>query len=397
LKPFQYTNTSGTIVAEQNFDAWGRKRNATTWDYANVAANPTWLYRGYTGHEHLSEFNLINMNARLYDPVLGRMLSPDNYVSVGGSQGMNRYTYANNNPLKYVDPDGNDPITVAIIIGASIGAYNGGVIANQGEPNPLKWDYQANKTWGYMIGGATVGAISGGVSGLIGSSGIAFSNTLSLMSGSFISSVGMNVITDGEIAPSISFGFGSLNLKTGEWDYLGKKGNKWENIGYALGALSNLSDVLAGLNPIGTVDVVTEHSDAIGHSAIVKEGMVDNTQSIVSFGPATNGVPKKDFMNPRGVPSNAAYQNHTSDKSPIWRATIRNTNVKGIERYAKWLSSRGSNYNVYTSSCVTHTSLALNSVGVFNIGIHPFILAGQMALREAGIRPLLFSYYFNQK
>jgi hypothetical protein len=102
-------------------------------------------------------------------------------------------------------------------------------------------------------------------------------------------------------------------------------------------------------------------------------------------------------MAPKGVPSNAAYQNHTSDNSPIWRATIRNTNVKGLDRYAKWLSGSGSSYNVYTSSCVTHTSMALNSVGVFNIGIHPFILAGQMALREAGVRPLLFSYYFNQK
>ncbi len=48
------------------------------------------------------------MNARLYDPVLGRMLSPDNYVG-GGTQGLNRYSYANNNPLKFTDPDGNFP------------------------------------------------------------------------------------------------------------------------------------------------------------------------------------------------------------------------------------------------------------------------------------------------
>ncbi len=84
------TDVSGNVVAEQNFDAWGRKRNVSTWDYAGVQTVPDWLYRGYTGHEHLPEFGLINMNARLYDPVLGRMLSPDNEVG-DGTQGFNRY------------------------------------------------------------------------------------------------------------------------------------------------------------------------------------------------------------------------------------------------------------------------------------------------------------------
>ena len=34
----------------------------------------------YISNTHLPEFGLINMNGRLYDPLLGRMLSPDNYV-----------------------------------------------------------------------------------------------------------------------------------------------------------------------------------------------------------------------------------------------------------------------------------------------------------------------------
>ena len=51
------------ILAEQNFDAWGRKRNPTTWAYTGVPEVPTWLYRGYTGHEHMEHFSLINVNA----------------------------------------------------------------------------------------------------------------------------------------------------------------------------------------------------------------------------------------------------------------------------------------------------------------------------------------------
>jgi len=63
--------------------------------------------RGYTGHEHMDMFGLINMNGRMYDPIIGRMLSPNPYVPNGTyTQDFNRYMYARNNPLSYIDPDG---------------------------------------------------------------------------------------------------------------------------------------------------------------------------------------------------------------------------------------------------------------------------------------------------
>mgnify|MGYP006956032332 CR=1 FL=1 len=41
-----------------------------------------------------NDFDIINMNGRLYDPVLGRFFSPDNYVKMpDNSQNFNRYTY----------------------------------------------------------------------------------------------------------------------------------------------------------------------------------------------------------------------------------------------------------------------------------------------------------------
>jgi hypothetical protein len=47
------------------------------------------------------------MNGRLYDPVLGRMLSPDNNIQEGfNTQNYNRYSYVLNNPLKFNDPSG---------------------------------------------------------------------------------------------------------------------------------------------------------------------------------------------------------------------------------------------------------------------------------------------------
>ena len=63
--------------------------------------------RGFCCHEMLNDFNIINMNGRLYDPVLGRFFSPDSYVQMPeNSQNFNRYSYCLNNPLKYTDPSG---------------------------------------------------------------------------------------------------------------------------------------------------------------------------------------------------------------------------------------------------------------------------------------------------
>lgn len=101
------TASNGTVILDQNFDAWGRLRHPANWDYTSVPAPTSYLYRGFTGHEHLTNFNLINLNGRMYDPVVGRVLSPDNFVQRPYStQSYNRYSYVMNNPLRYTDPSG---------------------------------------------------------------------------------------------------------------------------------------------------------------------------------------------------------------------------------------------------------------------------------------------------
>ena len=74
------------------------------YSYANV---PRTFDRGFTLHEHYDDFNLINMNGRMYDPVIGRMLSPDIAIQDEyNPQAYNRYTYCFNNPLRFTDPSG---------------------------------------------------------------------------------------------------------------------------------------------------------------------------------------------------------------------------------------------------------------------------------------------------
>ena len=102
------TNQSGTLEAEYSYTAWGLLRNPASWQVYASGQEPTLMFdRGYTGHEHLPLFGLINMNARLYSPQIGRFLSPDPYVQAPDNiQNYNRYSYCLNNPLKYFDPSG---------------------------------------------------------------------------------------------------------------------------------------------------------------------------------------------------------------------------------------------------------------------------------------------------
>ncbi len=154
------TNTTGTTEADQSFDAWGRRRNPTTWAYTGATApTQTWLYRGYTAHEHLDQFALINMNGRLYDPTVGRMLSPDNYVQDAlYAQTFNRYAYAHNNPLKFTDPDGENPILIGMAVNAVVHIVmhllnNHGTFEN--------WD------WNSFAASIVIGGVGGGVGGIV--------------------------------------------------------------------------------------------------------------------------------------------------------------------------------------------------------------------------------------
>ena len=99
---------NGGNVDEYSFDAWGRRRDKDSWSYTLSSEPSLFADRGFTAHEFLADFNLYNMNGRLYDPVVGRFLSPDPYVqNAGFTQNFNRYSYCLNNPLKYTDPNGS--------------------------------------------------------------------------------------------------------------------------------------------------------------------------------------------------------------------------------------------------------------------------------------------------
>ena len=97
---------------DAHYDVWGNREVQLPFYYS--------IERGYTGHEQPEGLRLIDMRGRMYDPVLGRFISPDAFIqSPTDPQNYNRYSYCLNNPLKYTDPDG-ELFWEAVLIGAAI-------------------------------------------------------------------------------------------------------------------------------------------------------------------------------------------------------------------------------------------------------------------------------------
>ena len=94
------SNTAGTVTRRTHYQPFGETIEAPQNDV------------GYTGHTFDTDLGLSYMQARYYDPVLGRFYGndPADYLKHLNDRnplhGFNRYTYANNNPYRYVDPDG---------------------------------------------------------------------------------------------------------------------------------------------------------------------------------------------------------------------------------------------------------------------------------------------------
>ncbi len=98
---------SGTgIVQNELSDVFGQPRLHTG------AIDPNWgaadvTKRRYINQEDLTPVQLINLNARVYDPLLGKFMSPDPVISdQDDSQSWNAYAYSHNNPMSKEDPTG---------------------------------------------------------------------------------------------------------------------------------------------------------------------------------------------------------------------------------------------------------------------------------------------------
>jgi RHS repeat-associated protein len=100
------TDSSGAMVGERWYEPFGQSV-APASPANNSAPGIKNVSDGFTGSRTDADLNLIDMNARIYDPAIGRFLAADPLVQAPLlSESLNRYSYAWNNPLKWVDPTG---------------------------------------------------------------------------------------------------------------------------------------------------------------------------------------------------------------------------------------------------------------------------------------------------
>ena len=101
------TRASGAVLDRYDYAAFGATVRATGTSNSE---------RGFGGHRTDPETGLVYMNARYYDPALGRFLSADALVpDPDNPQAFNRYAFAYNNPISNTDPTGHAPVVSAVV------------------------------------------------------------------------------------------------------------------------------------------------------------------------------------------------------------------------------------------------------------------------------------------
>jgi RHS repeat-associated protein len=150
------TDAAGNIVWKENYRPFGDKVN----NQSAAADNRQWFH----GKAADADTGLQYFGARYYDPVLGRFMGVD---PVGFQEdnihSFNKYAYGNNNPYRFVDPDGRNPILINMGVGALVGAGSAALTNALMQNGPIQWT-----GYGGVLHAAADGAMLGAVLGIIG-------------------------------------------------------------------------------------------------------------------------------------------------------------------------------------------------------------------------------------
>jgi RHS repeat-associated protein len=108
--------TGKKVLWRENYAPYGKKLENQQAESGN--------HIGYTGKPHERITGFTYLNARYYDPVIGRFMAVDPVdFRQKGEQYFQRYTYADNNPYKYTDPTGEVVKEVATALAIAYVSY----------------------------------------------------------------------------------------------------------------------------------------------------------------------------------------------------------------------------------------------------------------------------------
>ena len=122
-------SSSQTVVAYV-YDAWGRLLSTEGDMQFTLGLDNPLRYRGYV---YDRETGLYYLQSRYYNPTIGRFINIDSQLCTDSFTGLNLFVYCNNNPVRYLDQTGKEPIfasiaitlltAVGIVVGVSVVAY----------------------------------------------------------------------------------------------------------------------------------------------------------------------------------------------------------------------------------------------------------------------------------
>lgn len=284
------------------YDPWGKRRyangatdpgNALIGDYhggAPDAANGT--DRGFTGHEHLDDLGVIHMNARLYDPLIGRFMQTDPVVGDPFDiQTYNAYSYVYNRPLNTVDADGKCPVCAAFIVGALV-AHAAGII-----------DQQQMR----MVISIAVAAWLGPMGPQVGWAGAGHAAATGFVSGA-IASGDMKGGVQGAFSGAVFFGIGQAATNLAGAENMKNGAGAWSNSGLGRAALHAVGGCItsvagggecalgaatAGLGKLVTGNLPKIQDEMLG---TVRAAIVGGTLSVIGGGKFANGAQTGAFQ-----------------------------------------------------------------------------------------------------
>ena len=271
------TDAYANVVDRRSYDAWGKLRNLPWLKQARLD-DPTfstqlpYTNKGYTGHEHVQEVDLIHMNGRVYDATLARFVSADPHIQAGSlSQSYNRYSYVLNNPMKYTDPSGYffkklkkawkkawkaikpyAGLIVGVVVGVFCGVCGASII-NAALTGAAIGAFSAAINGGNILQGAITGFITGGAAKYIGGMNLSKYSSLgqSAIRGVAHGAVGgaMNVIRGGKFGTGFASSFFTKMVSNPIQGYA-------EGLAGGVGALSDLMGASAAALVGGTASVI---------------------------------------------------------------------------------------------------------------------------------------------
>lgn len=149
------TDINGKIVVKYSYDAWGALKNIEDTSSSVIGKLNPFRFKGYY---YDNESSMYYCKTRYYVPQWGRWLSADSieYLNPESINKLNLYTYANNNPVIYYDPDGHMALLCALLILGAIG-----MVANVGSQALTDLAYRNEFKWENYLVAAGAGFLGG--------------------------------------------------------------------------------------------------------------------------------------------------------------------------------------------------------------------------------------------